>query len=76
MTGARVGLVRPGGAVVWRRSRADGSYASAQDPRVLFGLGDEGAAATVRVVWPDGRSEEFSGVAADRYTTLTEGTGA
>jgi hypothetical protein len=29
----------------------------------------------VRIVWPDGRAEEWNDVAIDRYTTLTQGTG-
>ena len=44
---------------LWRRARADGSYASANDPRVLVGLGASTDAPRVRVIWPDGRSEEF-----------------
>src|SRR5205814_3454825 len=35
--GARVAITRSAGATLWRRSRADGSYASANDPRVLVG---------------------------------------
>ena len=76
MLGARVGLVRTDTPVLWRRARADGSYASANDPRVLVGLGRSTAAPRVRVVWPDGRSEEWSAVQIDRYTTLTEGGSA
>ena len=37
---------------------ADGSYASANDPRVLVGLGAAGGAARVRITWPDGSTEE------------------
>ena len=40
MVGARVEIVRESGGSLWRRARADGSYASANDPRVLVGLGD------------------------------------
>jgi hypothetical protein len=29
----------------------------------------------VRIVWPDGRAEEWNDVPVDRYTTLKEGTG-
>jgi hypothetical protein len=29
----------------------------------------------VRVIWPDGRSEQWSGVAPDAYTTVRQGTG-
>ena len=39
MLGARVGIVRDDGSTLWRRARSDGSYASANDPRVLVGLG-------------------------------------
>jgi hypothetical protein len=76
MVGARVGIVRADGSVLWRRSRADGSYASSNDPRVLVGLGRSADAVRVRVAWPDGRAEEWREVPADRYTTLTQGTGA
>jgi hypothetical protein len=75
MVGARVGIVRENGQVVWRRARADGSYASANDPRVVVGLGSSARPSHVRIVWPDGRAEEWNDVAIDRYTTLTQGTG-
>jgi hypothetical protein len=72
MPGARVAIVRDG-ATLWRRARSDGSYASANDPRVLAGLGTSTAAPRVRVVWPDGKTEEWTTVPIDRYSTLTEG---
>ena len=37
--GARVEVIRKTGGPLWRRARSDGSYASANDPRVLVGLG-------------------------------------
>lgn len=73
--GARVGVTRANGSVVWRRARAEGSYASANDPRVLVGLGSSAASVKVRVAWPDGKSEEWADLPVDRYTTLQEGTG-
>jgi len=75
MVGARVAVMRSSGPTLWRRSRADGSYASANDPRVLVGLGSSTEAPRVRVTWPSGHVEEWSSVPVDRYTTLTEGTG-
>ena len=72
--GARVEVLRSKGAV-WRRARADGSYASANDSRVLVGLGDDAGPVSVRVRWPGGRTEMFADVSVDRYVTLTEGTG-
>src|SRR5262245_19594770 len=76
MYGARVAVRPPvGGPTLWRRARADGSDPSASDPRIVVGLGNSAGASVVRVVWPDGRAEEFAGVPADRYTTLEEGSG-
>jgi hypothetical protein len=75
MGGAVVAVTREDGAVLWRRSRADGSYASANDPRVLVGLGASAAPVHVRITWPSGRVESWSGVPVDRYTTLSEGEG-
>jgi hypothetical protein len=73
MVGARVGIVRSSGPILWRRARADGSYASTNDPRVLVGLGDSTEPPRVRVVWPTGETEEWDAVAIDRYTTLRQG---
>jgi hypothetical protein len=75
MLGARVAIVRSDGVTLWRRARSDGSYASASDPRVLAGLGGSNEPPDVRVVWPDGRVETWTGVAVDRYTTLRQGSG-
>jgi hypothetical protein len=75
MIGARVSIVRPSGPTIWRRSRSDGSYASANDPRVLVGLGTSTAPVTVRVQWPDGKMEEWADQSIDRWTTLKQGSG-
>ena len=78
-TGARVELLALDGdddsAPVIRRARSDGSYASANDPRVLFGLGEPSAARTVRVTWPDQSVEEFSDLAVNQYHSLRAGSG-
>jgi hypothetical protein len=75
MLGTRVEVVRQGARPLWRRARADGSYASANDPRVLVGLDDATTPPDVRVTWPDGKTESWRAVPIDRYTTLVEGTG-
>jgi hypothetical protein len=43
-----------------------GSFLSASDPRFHFGLGEAKSAASVRVVWPDGKESVLKDVAADR----------
>ena len=73
--GARVEIRRPGVPVIWRRVRADGSYLSANDPRVLAGLGKNASVEALVVHWPDGRSETFDAPPLRRYTTLVQGTG-
>ena len=73
MIGARVEMIRSSGTLV-RRARSDGSYASANDPRVIVGLGTSTEAPRIRVQWPDGRTEEWSSVPLDAWTTLRQGT--
>jgi hypothetical protein len=70
MLGARVEIIRRNVPTLWRRVRADGSYASANDPRVLVGLGDSTERPTVRVHWPDGSGSELPEVQIDRYMTI------
>ena len=79
------GRVERPGAVAWLlaegdrqrmlHAHSDGSYASASDPRVVFGLGNESAPRTVEVVWPGGQREIFSDLQPDRYHVLHAGTG-
>jgi hypothetical protein len=75
MLSARVEIARKGAPSLWRRVRSDGSYASANDPRIVAGLGDSTETPDVRVIWPDGKIETWTSVAIDRYTTLTQGSG-
>jgi hypothetical protein len=74
MLGARVEITRKDGSKLWRRARADGSYASANDPRIIVGMGASTDPPNVRVIWPSGKSEEWASVPVDRYTTLIEGS--
>ena len=75
MLGARVEVIRKDAPTLWRRARSDGSYGSANDPRVLVGLGDRADPPTVRVHWPDGGVEERAEVAIDKWTVLRQGKG-
>jgi hypothetical protein len=72
MLGARVEVVRNGAALRWRRARSDGSYASANDPRVLVGLGESSDPPDVRITWPDGTIETWTQVPVDRYSMLKQ----
>ena len=59
-----------GEAVRLRRTRTDGSYASAHDPRIVFGLANRDTPRRVRVVWPDGTTQRFGPLAPGRYHVL------
>jgi enediyne biosynthesis protein E4 len=72
--GARVEVMHAAGPGLWRRARSDGSYASANDPRVVVGLGQSKHPVILLVLWPDGVTEKFDNVPIDRFTTLVEGT--
>jgi enediyne biosynthesis protein E4 len=73
--GARIGLERRGQPTLWRRVRTDGSYLSASDARVHFGLGTSTDIEAVVVEWPDGTRERWTGIAPDRVVSLRRGTG-
>jgi enediyne biosynthesis protein E4 len=68
--GAWVGVERAGRPTLWRRVKTDGSYLAANDPRLHFGLGASAAIDAVVVQWPDGKSERWKGLSADRLLTL------
>jgi len=70
--GARVEIVVKKNQVLRRRVRTDGSYLSANDPRVLAGLGNATEVDTVRVRWPDGSAGELKAPQVDRYVTIKQ----
>jgi hypothetical protein len=73
--GSWIGIERTGRPTMWRRVRTDGSYLSASDVRVHFGLGPSPDIAAVIVQWPDGQRERWTGVSGDRIVMLRRGTG-
>ncbi len=54
---------------------ASGSYISANDRRLHFGLGDATDAGTAEIHWPSGAKEIVKLPAEDRIFTITEGQG-
>ena len=73
--GATVALT-VGGARRQADVRPEGSYLSASDPRVHFGLGDATEVADVAVRWPGATAwETFGGFKAGQTVALRRGTG-
>jgi len=74
--GAQVTLVRQKGERVRKLVGSDGSYGSASDPRIHFGLGADTEVAGVEVTWPGGATEFFGDVVVNRENELVEGAGS
>jgi tetratricopeptide (TPR) repeat protein len=70
--GARATVVAGGHRqTAWRLG--GGSYASAEDPRLHFGLGAARTIDEIEVKWPSGRTDRFRNVAADTGYLIREG---
>jgi len=55
--------------------RSGGSYLSQNDLRIHFGLGSHERLDRVEVLWPSGKNETISNLAADRFYAVKEGEG-
>lgn len=75
MLGATVRIQRSDASNALHYVRTGGSYASASDPRLLVGLGNDAAPTTVVVTWPDGQQEQWADLTPQRYSTLIQGQG-
>src|SRR5262249_29795418 len=57
-------LVQAGGRRRWAQRVGGGSYQSANDPRLHFGLGPAATVDEVEVRWPSGRVDRYRGLPA------------
>lgn len=73
-TGTRV-RVLSGGRWETAEKHSGSSYASTEDPRLLFGLGVSAGADSVEVEWPSGARGLAVGIAANSTVTFREGLG-
>ncbi len=72
--GARVRL-RAGGREQIREVGTSGSFASASDPRVHFGLGALSRVESIEVRWPSGAVQTFKDLPVDRLVVVHEEQG-
>jgi hypothetical protein len=73
--GALVHVERAGTAPLVRRVHTDGSYLSAQDPTLQFGLAEWRQPVIVRVDWPGAMPEQWTVSRVRERVTLTRGRG-
>ncbi|MFN0084222.1 MAG: CRTAC1 family protein [Blastocatellia bacterium] len=73
--GALVALRRRGQRTLWRQARTDGSYLSASDSRVSFGLDSSTTIESITVQWPSGENETWDAHKVDRQVTLRQHSG-
>jgi hypothetical protein len=72
--GARVSVTAGGRTrVAWRLG--GGSYQSASDPRLHFGVGDADHVESIEIRWPSGRIQRLGELAADTGYFIREGAG-
>ena len=64
-------LILKSGERTWvRHCHTDGSYMSASDPRVVFGIGALTRADTVTVKWPNGGQDIYTDLPVNKYTKI------
>jgi hypothetical protein len=71
--GGRIQLVSPAGKRQFAYVSTAGSYLSASDKRVHFGLGAENSVRLLEVIWPSGLVQRFENLPADRAVLVKEG---
>jgi hypothetical protein len=69
--GAVIKLVTPEGSQ-WITATTSGSYLSASDPRVHFGLGNSSAASSIEIRWPSGTVQTLTNVKGDQQVQVDE----
>ncbi len=73
--GARFTVYAQGGSLIQTRwIKAEGNAAGHGEMRANFGIGINTSIDKVDVLWPDGTTASYSGLAVDRYWTVKEGS--
>jgi len=72
--GARIKCTTDDGSQI-DEVRSGGSYYSQSDLRVHFGLGKHDRVNRLEIKWPGGRVDSFTGIAANQFLTIKEGSG-
>lgn len=74
--GSKVVLISQSGKVQYNQGTTSGSYLSANDRRVFFGLGKEEAIREIRIDWPSGISQVIANPRPDQILKIEEKAGS
>jgi hypothetical protein len=72
--GARVEITGASGVRQWATASTAGSYQSAGDKRIHFGLGADRRVSVIKLTWPDGQAQTLENVRADQILKVIEPT--
>jgi hypothetical protein len=70
--GAKIKVTTPSGRTLHNHVTVSVGFMSSSDPRVHFGLGTEGSAASIEIRWPSGIVQTLSNVPADQLLKVQE----
>lgn len=73
--GAFARVTHASGSSPWQMVKTGSSYCSQSELPLTFGLGSVTSVTKIEVKWPNGRTDAFPGVAANRTLTIQEGKG-
>ena len=73
-TGASLKLTSEGFVHV-EQSKGGGSYMSASDPRIHFGLGKRTKIESLEITWPSGQIDRLTNLSPDQIVAVKEGAG-
>jgi hypothetical protein len=63
------------GVTQFEQRKGGGSYMSASDPRILFGLGKRTKIDSLEITWPSGKVERLTNLPIDQIIAIREGDG-
>jgi hypothetical protein len=64
--------VTASGGEQWNRVTTATGYGGSSDRTVFFGLGKEGTARSIEILWPSGVRQKLDNVNVDLYLTIDE----
>ncbi len=73
--GARIEVTLNDGSSLFRNVKRAASYCSSNDPRRIIGLRGRASVQKIRIRWPDGTRESWTGLALGEYHRLVRGSG-